>query len=144
MLVGIIGQTDCGESPIKLKLLIVEDDSDMRDLIQRMLGKERFDYFEAANAKEAEACLSCEAIDLILCDLIMPGDGGLTFVTKKNSSPAFAHIPVIMVTSEGTDAMQKSARELGVELWLMKPFKKAQALATIEQALTKYALGSPR
>ena len=123
---------------MKTRILLVEDDPNIRDLLRKILGHKPFEFCEAANSEEDLRQLDKGHVDLIMCDLVMPGEGGLTFIERKNSQPAFASIPVIMVTSEGTNDTRQQAEKLGVELWLVKPFKKQAAIAIVDLALEKY------
>jgi two-component system, chemotaxis family, chemotaxis protein CheY len=108
-----------------LDVLIVDDSAAIRKILHRVLiqaevplGKVN----EAADGNEALAKMQAEKIGLILCDINMPNMDGIEFLTRIKSDDAFKAVPIIMVTTEGSQAKVMQALELGAAGYVKKPF----------------------
>lgn len=88
----------CG--PQKSRVLVVEDDAGNRELMVRMLEKGRYQVSAAENGSAALASLATQRPDLILLDLMMPVMDGFTFLESLRQNPAFASIPVVVITAK--------------------------------------------
>jgi two-component system chemotaxis response regulator CheY len=108
------------------KVLIVDDSATMRKIITRVLRQAEIpvaSVVEAGNGVEGLArLLSDPDIDLILSDVNMPEMNGVDFVKAVRTNHAKEKLPMIMVTTEGGEAMMKSALELGANGYVTKPF----------------------
>jgi CheY-like chemotaxis protein len=116
------------------RLLVVEDEPDLRNALVESLTLLQYDVIEAANGAEALALLEQgTAVDLIICDVIMPQMGGLPFMQalqRLNAPP-----PVIFVTGHPLDIEPDNLREMGVRNVLSKPVQPAQLSQAIAAAL---------
>ncbi len=121
-----------------VRLLIVEDDAEMRDLLRKVLEKEGFSVAVAANGQQALAILSAAqsgAFDLIVTDMLMPHDGGLELLAVvRQTRPA---LPVIIVTAFGDWESYSRALELGAAAFISKPLKMAELTSAIHAALAR-------
>lgn len=91
----------------KIRALIVDDSSVMRKIVERsprQAGIELEKVVEAGNGSEAPAALRDEAVDLILCDINMPVMDGLEFVRSLGTVENAKGVPVVMITTEGSEA----------------------------------------
>ncbi|MCC7013465.1 MAG: response regulator [Planctomycetes bacterium] len=108
------------------KVLIVDDSATMRKIITRVLRQAEIPcttVLEAGNGIEGMAKLQSDPdIELILSDINMPEMNGVDFVKAIRASFAKEKLPVIMVTTEGGEAMMKSALDLGANGYVTKPF----------------------
>jgi two-component system chemotaxis response regulator CheY len=112
-----------------IKALIVDDSSVMRKIIERSLrqaGIELSEVFEAANGVEALAALGRTKVDLILSDINMPIMDGLEFVRQLQGVEDAKHIPVVMITTEGSETNVMQALSLGAKGYIRKPFTSDQ------------------
>jgi CheY-like chemotaxis protein len=110
-------------------VMIVEDDPDTREMLERFLELEGFDVRTAANGKLAlEALRADSALCVILLDLMMPVMNGWQFRAAQASDPALARIPVIVVTAAGAKGDIPAIDAHG---WLSKPVDFDRLLATI-------------
>ena len=112
-----------------IKALIVDDSSVMRKIIERSLrqaGIELSEVFEAANGVEALAALGRTKVDLILSDINMPIMDGLEFVRQLQGVAEAKHIPVVMITTEGSETNVMQALSLGAKGYIRKPFTSDQ------------------
>ncbi len=118
-----------------MKILIVDDQKIIRQMIKSMTKESSYEYVEASNGKEGLDILdNNEDVSLILLDLNMPIMDGLEMLIKMRKDEIHTTTPVIFISSaRGEDAIEK-AKELGIKKWLHKPFKKDELLATIDSA----------
>jgi len=105
--------------------LIVDDSSLMRKIVERSLrqaGINLTQVFEAGNGSEALTTLAANRVDLILCDINMPVMDGLEFVKQLPAVPNAKGVPVVMITTEGSEAHVVQALSLGARGYIRKPF----------------------
>ena len=106
-------------------VLIVDDSSSMRAVIKRTIKLSGFDvgeYFEAGDGREALDLLSNKWVDLVLSDINMPNMSGLELVAEMKKSELLSSIPVIMVTTEGSEKKIQESINLGASKYIKKPF----------------------
>ncbi len=105
--------------------LIVDDSSVMRKIVERSLrqaGIALGKVFEAGNGAEALSVLSENKVALILCDINMPVMDGLEFLKSLSEVPNAKGVPVIMITTEGSEAHVVQALSIGARGYIRKPF----------------------
>jgi two-component system chemotaxis response regulator CheY len=108
-----------------ISALIVDDSSVMRKIVERSLrqaGITLTKVFEAGNGAEALAVLAENRVELILCDINMPVMDGLEFVKSLSGVPNAAGVPVVMITTEGSEAHVVQALSSGARGYIRKPF----------------------
>jgi two-component system chemotaxis response regulator CheY len=108
-----------------LRALIVDDSAVMRKIVERSLrqaGLELVEVKEAGNGAEALAVLSKTAVDLILCDINMPVMDGLEFVRRLKDVANAKDVPVVMITTEGSESQVVQALSGGARGYIRKPF----------------------
>ncbi|HEX2734169.1 MAG TPA: response regulator [Polyangiaceae bacterium] len=111
-----------------LSVLIVDDSFVMRRMVARSLlvsGVPAHETREAANGVEALSVVREVLIDIVLCDLHMPGMDGVEFVRRLGSDAHTADIPVVIVSSERSEGLLAELEDLGVRGFLRKPFQPA-------------------
>jgi two-component system, chemotaxis family, chemotaxis protein CheY len=121
-----------------LRALIVDDSSVMRKIVERSLrqaGIELNQVLEAGNGAEALAVLQDSQVDLILCDINMPVMDGLEFVKQLQGVEAAKGVPVIMITTEGSEAHVVQALSSGARGYIRKPFTAEQVKTQVIPAL---------
>jgi len=109
----------------QIKALIVDDSSVMRKIVERSLRQSGLDLgevFEAANGAEGLAVLAGHPVDLILSDINMPVMDGLEFVRKLQTLEQARGVPVVMITTEGSETNVVQALSLGARGYIRKPF----------------------
>lgn len=102
------------------KILIIEDEEIMINLLQRKLKEEGYDIALANNGKDGVEMMEKENPQLILLDIIMPKMGGLEVMEKMQESEKLKKIPVIIISNSGQPVEIDRARELGAKDWLVK------------------------
>ena len=102
------------------KILIIEDDKFVRDLITKLLTKEGFDVSIAVNGREGIEKLEKEPPDLVLLDLLLPGTDGFEILTMRKTNPELLKIPVIILSNLGQKEEIERGLELGAVNYLIK------------------------
>lgn len=108
-----------------ISVLIVDDSSVMRKIVERSLrqaGIEIGQVFEAGNGLEALAVLNEWKVNLVLCDINMPAMDGLEFVKQLPSVENAKGVPVVMITTEGSEGHVVQALSAGARGYIRKPF----------------------
>lgn len=115
-------------------LLLVDDDKRIRDLISRLLSENGYRITIASNAAEARKCLSGLEFDLIVLDVMMPGETGLELAAalRENSS-----VPILMLTARAEATDRIAGLEIGVDDYLAKPFEPRELLLRIGAILRR-------
>ncbi|MFY9909677.1 MAG: response regulator [Candidatus Sulfotelmatobacter sp.] len=121
-----------------VRVLIVDDSSVMRKIVERSLRQAGLDLsqvFEAGNGAEALAILQANQTDLILCDINMPVMDGLEFIKQLPTVENAKAVPVIMITTEGSEAHVVQALSCGARGYIRKPFTPDQVKTQVIPAL---------
>lgn len=113
------------------KILVIEDEENIRELIQYNLERESFSTIGAADGQRAMELLSQE-IDLIILDLMLPVTDGLTLCQKIRKNKDFYSIPIIMLTAKGEEMDKIIGLELGADDYMTKPFSPRELVARIK------------
>ena len=115
-------------------LLVVDDDDRIRDLVKQYLEDNNFLVTTASNAEEAKKKLEIIKFDLLILDIMMPGESGLSLTknVKKNNNT-----PIILLTAKGETKDRIEGLELGADDYLGKPFEPKELLLRIKNILDK-------
>ena len=116
-------------------ILVVDDSASMRNLVNMTLNDDGFEVIEAFDGQDALRKLAGQKIHLVISDVNMPNMDGITFVTEMKKLPAYKFVPVIMLTTEGSDEKKKAGQAAGAKAWVVKPFQPAQMLAAVRKLL---------
>jgi len=117
------------------KIVIVDDDARIRDLLRRFLSQEGFDVLLAEDGRALDRILQRETIDLIVLDLMLPGEDGMSICKRLRSMGT--KTPVIMLTAKGEDVDRIHGLEMGADDYLGKPFNPRELLARIHAVLRR-------
>lgn len=113
----------------KINTLIVDDSSVMRKIVERSLrqaGIELGDVREAGNGAEGLGALNDNPVDLILCDINMPVMDGIEFLRALQQVESAKNVPVVMITTEGSESHVVQALSVGAKGYIRKPFTAEQ------------------
>ena len=111
------------------KILIVDDDPRLRDLLRRYLGENGFNVLVSENGEAMKRLWVREHFDVLILDLMMPGEDGLAILKRLRAEKDMT--PVIMLTARGEDVDRILGLELGADDYLGKPFNPRELLARI-------------
>ena len=126
---------------LKTRILIVDDDLRLRDLLLRYLAEQGFEAKAAADAAAMDKLLARERYDLIVLDLMLPGEDGLAICRRlraAGNAPA-----IVMLTAKGDDVDRIVGLEMGADDYLPKPFNPRELVARINAVLRRKAPGGP-
>jgi two-component system, OmpR family, response regulator len=121
-----------GSSP---QILVVDDDDEIRSLLQVVLTREGFHVREAKDAPAARRMLGAQgSADLIILDIMMPGEDGLSFCQRLRET---LDIPILMVSARGLSIDRSIGLELGADDYLPKPFERRELVARVKAILRR-------
>ena len=115
-------------------ILIVDDHREIRDLVSRALTKEGFRVSTAADGRAMQKVLADGRIDLILLDLMLPGEDGLSLCRTLRAE---SNVPIIMLTAKGEEVDRVIGLEMGADDYLSKPFGSRELIARIKAVLRR-------
>lgn len=115
-------------------VLIVDDDREIRDLLSRFLVKHNYRVSTAADGREMRRVMSDARIDLIVLDVMLPGETGLTLCGQIRAS---SKVPIVMLTAVAEETDRIIGLELGADDYLAKPFNPRELLARIRAVLRR-------
>jgi two-component system, chemotaxis family, chemotaxis protein CheY len=113
----------------KVRALIIDDSSVMRKIVERSLRQAGIDLVEvreAGNGAEGLGALQASGVDLILCDINMPVMDGIEFLRQLQAVPNAKGVPVVMITTEGSESHVVQALSIGARGYIRKPFTPEQ------------------
>jgi two-component system nitrogen regulation response regulator NtrX len=116
------------------RILVVDDEADIRELVQEILTEEGYAVDVAANATEARAACKRQPLDLVLLDIWMPDTDGISLLREWQSSQAVT-APIVMMSGHGTVETAVEATRLGAVDYVEKPLSLAKLLRTVQSAL---------
>ncbi|HVN89066.1 MAG TPA: response regulator transcription factor [Candidatus Binataceae bacterium] len=136
---------DAGRERIRQKILIVEDEADIRELLRYSLTQEGFAVEEAADGAEALDRITRRAPDLVLLDLMLPRMSGLELCRRLRANVETAQIPVIVVTAKSAEVDRVLGLEMGADDYVVKPFSPREVVARVKAMLRRvHATMEPR
>lgn len=121
------------------KILIVDDDTHIRELIQVILSKEGISIVEAADGKAALSILDSDKIDLIILDIMMPNMDGWSFCQEVRKYYSDT-LPILMLTAKGETAQKVKGLGLGADDYMVKPFVADELVARVKALLRRYQI----
>ncbi len=116
-------------------VMVVDDSLTVRKITSRLLVREGFDVATAKDGVDALQLLSEQVPDVILLDIEMPRMDGFEFTKTIKGDAKYSHIPIVMITSRTADKHRSRAQELGVDLYLGKPFQEEELLRNLREML---------
>jgi DNA-binding response OmpR family regulator len=125
------------------RALVVEDDSDIAQLLLHYLQKAGFAATLLTSGREVVARVRRDGFDVILLDLMLPGLDGLEVCRALRADPATAHVPIIMLTAKGEEPDRIVGLELGADDYITKPFSPNEVIARIRALLRRAQRPAP-
>ena len=125
----------------KRKILIVDDDARLRDLLLRYLGEQGFAVQAAPNGQFMDKLINRELFDLIVLDLMMPQEDGLSICRRLRATGNTT--PIVMLTAKGEEVDRIVGLEMGADDYLPKPFNPRELVARINAVLRRVAEAGP-
>ena len=122
---------------MSIKILIADDDPDIRDILKLTLSEENYEIIEAANGEEALEIIRSKPLDLALLDYKMPKMDGRQVCSLVKKDLLLQHLPVIMVTGKSEVSDKISGINSGADDYVVKPFEPKELLARIRMVLRR-------
>jgi len=121
------------------KILVVDDDPHIRELVRVFLEREGFDVLEAADGVEALAKLESVKADMVILDVMMPNMDGWELCRRLRQS---VDLPLLMITAKGETSQKIKGFQLGTDDYLVKPFEPVELVARVKALLKRYRIAS--
>jgi DNA-binding response OmpR family regulator len=121
----------------KPKIVVIEDEVDILEVINYNLSKEGFDVCSALDGEEGLALVKKEVPDLVLLDLMLPGLDGIEICRKLKTDYSTRSIPIIMVTAKGEESDIVLGLGMGADDYMVKPFRPRELMARIRSVLRR-------
>jgi two-component system alkaline phosphatase synthesis response regulator PhoP len=118
-------------------ILVVEDEPDIRKLVQYNLAQERYKVLEAEDGEQALKLLQRAKPNLVILDLMLPGMSGLELCRLLRERPETAQLPILMLTAKAGEADKVVGLEMGADDYLAKPFSPREMVARVRAILRR-------
>ena len=125
----------------KTRVIVVDDDARLRELLNRYLSEQGFSVRAVADGNDMNRWLARERYDLMVLDLMMPGEDGLSICRRLRGLGD--KIPIIMLTAKGDDVDRIVGLEVGADDYLPKPFNPRELIARIQAVLRRVPAARP-
>jgi phosphate regulon transcriptional regulator PhoB len=125
------------------KVLVVEDEPDIRKLVQYNLVQDHFKVLEAEDGEQALKILKHDKPNLVILDLMLPGLSGLEVCRALREKPETARLPILMLTAKAGEADKVIGLEMGADDYLAKPFSPREMLARVRALLRRADSAAP-
>jgi DNA-binding response OmpR family regulator len=122
-----------------INILVVEDDSDINNLLNKILTKEGYNVRAAYSGSEAKMCLEIYDFQLVILDLMLPGISGEELITDMRKLKT---MPIIVISAKGGQDVKVEVLKLGADDFIVKPFDINEVLARVEAQLRRYIIFS--
>ncbi len=122
---------------MSLKILIIEDEPDIRKNLEYNLSREGYSVLTAASIAEAEELIYSNNLSLILLDLMLPDGSGLDLCKKMKSDPDVQNLPIIILTAKDDEVDKVVGFELGADDYVTKPFSVRELILRIKAVLKR-------
>src|SRR5262245_5783352 len=119
------------------RILIVEDDPDIAELVERYLERAGFQTERAANGREALHVVAARAPDLMVLDIMLPHVDGIEICRSLRAKPETSALPIIMLTARADESERIVGLELGADDYLAKPFSPGELVARVRALLRR-------
>jgi len=120
-----------------VKILVVDDDPDIRDILKLTLSEENYEVIEAEDGEEALKIINAKPLDLVLLDYRIPKIDGREVCRRIKKDLLLRHLPIIMVTGKGDISDKVNGIDAGADDYVVKPFEPKELLARIRMILRR-------
>jgi CheY-like chemotaxis protein len=117
------------------RVIVVDDDKEIREIITFVLTRNGFEVTSASNGQQLHAMLMQFIPNLIILDVMMPGEDGYQICNTLRSNPQTRHIPVIIMTAHAEDIYERISVDLGAAVHMIKPFHPFNLLEKVKVLL---------
>jgi CheY-like chemotaxis protein len=134
---GVAGAKESGDSFEEIRVLLVDDEDQLRRVMKDLLERDGYTVFEAGDGAQAIEQVDIHAPDILVLDLNLPGLDGYGVITQLRSRQTTEHIPIIVLTAKGDEDNEVRVFKLGADDFLSKPFRARALSARIQAVLAR-------
>ena len=116
-------------------ILAVDDSSSLRQMVAFSLKAAGYNVVEAVDGQDGLDKAKLQSVDLVLTDQNMPRMDGLALIKTLRTLPTYAKTPILMLTTESSDAMKSQGRAAGATGWLVKPFDPQKLIEVVKKVI---------
>ena len=116
-------------------VLAVDDSASIRQMVSFTLKSAGYDVVEAVDGQDGLDKAKTKSVNLVLTDQNMPRMDGLTLIKNLRGMPQYASTPILMLTTESSDAMKSQGRAAGATCWLVKPFDPQKLIEVVRKVI---------
>lgn len=120
-----------------IRILVVDDEPAIREMVGFALTREGFEFLEARDAEEAQTRIADDNPDLLLLDWMLPGVSGIDLARRLKSHPDTQELPIIMLTARSDEAHKVKGLEIGADDYVTKPFSPRELVARVRAVLRR-------
>ena len=117
------------------RILVIEDSRVVRNLLHHWLARQGCAVIEAQNGPQGLAAIEAGDVDLVICDINMPGFTGLTILDRVRKDPKLNSLPFVLLTTLGREEDVRRGEDLGCSAYLTKPLLHGRLIATLQNLL---------
>ena len=121
----------------KLKILVVEDEDDIRDMLVMVLEQADLHVMAAASAEQAWSLLAEHHVDLVVLDWMLPGISGVELARRLKKEPSYKDLSIILLTARGEEEDKIRGLEIGADDYMTKPFSPKELVARIKAVMRR-------
>ncbi len=113
--------------------MVIDDSASLREAVRGALTDAGYEVVDAVDGRDALQRLDGRKVDLMICDVHMPGMDGIAFVKQVKRLPDYRFVPIIMLTTESSEEGKQAGQVAGARAWIVKPFRPAQILHAVSK-----------
>ena len=113
--------------------MVIDDSPSLREAVRGALTDAGYEVVDAVDGQDALQRLDGRKVDLMICDVHMPGMDGIAFVKRVKRLPDYRFVPIIMLTTESSEEGKQAGQVAGARAWIVKPFRPAQILHAVSK-----------
>jgi len=117
------------------RIMVVDDSATLRGAVCGALNDAGYEVVEATDGKDALEKLDGRPLDLMICDVLMPGMDGIALVKEVKRLADYRFVPIIMLTTESSEESKEAGQIAGAKAWVVKPFRPAQILRAVSKLM---------
>lgn len=119
------------------KVLLIEDEPNIVEAIRFLLSREGWEVQAHSDGTDAVEIIQAAEPDLVILDLMLPGKSGMDIIRELRDLPAFAQVPVLMLTARGQSRDREMAEKAGVTRFMTKPFANVEVLTAVRDLVAQ-------
>ena len=117
------------------RIMVIDDSPSLREAVRGALTDAGYEVVEAGDGIEALEKLDGRKLDLMICDVHMPGMDGISLVKEVKRLSVYRFVPIVMLTTESSEESKEAGQLAGARAWIVKPFRREQILHAVSKLM---------